>query len=115
MIKSLNYMSSIYYPLITFLEEGRYLPYLGLNSEENIFIPNAAIWLLLPPPKEVSEKVREILELESTVLSFSLATVLGYNLKSEKIKSSILSSLQQFNSALEGKRFFVQVRMDFLT
>lgn len=96
---------------IIFLEEGRYLPYLALSSEENIFIPNAAIWLILPPAEELSGKVREVLEMESTLLSPSLALLLGSNLKSEKVKSSVLSALQSLNSTLEGSQFLVKVRI----
>ncbi|ERL92272.1 methionine--tRNA ligase, cytoplasmic [Dendroctonus ponderosae] len=89
-------------------EEGQYLPYLALSSEDNIFVPNAAIWFILPPAEELSDKVREVLEMESTVLSPSLALLLGTNLKSEKVKSSVLSALQSLNSTLEGSQFLVQ-------
>lgn len=80
-----------------------------VDSEETIFIPNAAIWWLAPPKEEHKGKVREILELEATVLSPFLALLLGNNFKSEKIKKSILSAIDYFNANLGGVDFLVEV------
>ncbi|XP_066142943.1 methionine--tRNA ligase, cytoplasmic [Euwallacea fornicatus] len=89
-------------------EKGR-LPYLTIDSiEDSIFIPNAAIWLLFPPPEGLKEKVREILESEASVLAPSIALILGNNVKSELIKSSVAALLTSLNSELEGAEFLVQ-------
>ncbi|CAG9766282.1 unnamed protein product [Ceutorhynchus assimilis] len=89
-------------------EDCPYLPYLALESGESIFSPNAAIWLLLPPPDNMLGKVREILELESIILAPSLAALLGNNIKSEKLKSSVLSALQKLNADLGDSNFFIK-------
>lgn len=80
-----------------------------VDSEETIFIPNAAIWWLAPPKDEHKGKVREVLELEATVLSPFLALLLGNNLKSEKLKKSVLSAIEYFNASLGGVEFLVEV------
>lgn len=86
-----------------------HLPCLVVDSKETIFIPNAAIWWLVPPKDEHKGKVREILELEATVLSPFLALLLGNNLKCEKIKKSVLSAIDYFNASLGGVEFLVGV------
>lgn len=85
-----------------------------VDSEETIFIPNAAIWWLVPPKEQHKGKIREILELEATVLSPFLALLLGNNLKSEKIKMSILSAIDYFNSNLGGVDFLVEVSVSYI-
>lgn len=93
---------------ITGHNDDTHLPCLVVDSEETIFIPNAAIWWLVPPKEEHKGKVREILELEATVLSPFLALLLGNNFKSEKIKKSILSAIDYFNANLGGVDFLVE-------
>lgn len=85
----------------------RQLPYLVANSDREYFIPNAAIWYLLEPSDEISEKVTELLELEAIALSPSLAFIFGGNSKSDKIKGIIKSSLDTINLEIKDKLFLI--------
>ncbi|XP_050300955.1 methionine--tRNA ligase, cytoplasmic [Anthonomus grandis grandis] len=86
-------------------DEPYFLPYITLNNLEKIFMPNAALWLLYPPKPDLIEKVREILELDSTILAPFLASILGNNNKSETLRNSIIQGLQKIDGLLSGKEF----------
>ncbi|RZC42962.1 methionine--tRNA ligase, cytoplasmic [Asbolus verrucosus] len=90
------------------IQEPKHLPYLEVNEDSVIFVPNAAVWFLFPHPENVSTAVNEWLEWESTILAPSLAHVIGAGSKNEKIKSRLTSSFKKLNNALENKLYFTE-------
>ncbi|KAL1513916.1 hypothetical protein ABEB36_003254 [Hypothenemus hampei] len=91
-------------------DNSEFLPHLVVNSSEDyVFMPNAALWILLQPPKELTKKVREFLEIEATVLAPLLATILGTTNKLEASKKhSVLQVLGIINSQLNSSKFLVK-------
>jgi methionyl-tRNA synthetase len=89
--------------------ERRHLPYLKVNEESSIFMPNSAVWFLFPVSGEVETAVNEWLEWESTVLAPNLAHVIGAGSKNEKVKSSLTSAFKKLNEALRSRPYLTQV------
>ncbi|XP_060534947.1 methionine--tRNA ligase, cytoplasmic [Cylas formicarius] len=89
------------------LEESKWVPHIKLDNDRIIFTPNAALWYLFQPSTEYSDKVNEYLELDSTLLSPSLAHVLGSNLESDKYKSLLTNVLKKLNADLLNKSVLV--------
>lgn len=87
------------------LQPPKHLPYLEVNEDLIIFIPNAALWYLLQPPDDISVAVTEWLEWEASILSPILVHVFGGGSKSDSLKSSLINALIKLNKGVENKSF----------
>jgi methionyl-tRNA synthetase len=92
--------------------ERRHLPYLKVNEESSIFMPNSAVWFLFPVSGEVETAVNEWLEWESTVLAPNLAHVIGAGSKNEKVKSSLTGAFKKLNEALRSRPYLTQDKLN---
>lgn len=96
-----------------FSDDKSYLPFLSVNTNLDLFIPNAAIWYLFPPEPNYSNETSELLEFESLTLSPSLIKGLCGNSKHDKTRNNILFILEKLDVKLQGKLFFIGVCMYF--
>ncbi|XP_063918598.1 methionine--tRNA ligase, cytoplasmic [Zophobas morio] len=94
------------------IQEPKHLPYLEVNEDSIIFVPNAAVWLLMPPSQEVATVASEWLEWESTILAPNLAHVFGAGSKNDKLKSSLISSLDKLNKTLGSSAYLTENKLN---
>ncbi|KAF7280841.1 hypothetical protein GWI33_005442 [Rhynchophorus ferrugineus] len=88
-------------------ESKNYLPFLSVNANLDLFIPNAAIWYLLPPEPTYSDATSEFLEFESLTLTPTLIHGLCGNTKHDKTKNNISFILEKLDVKLQEKLFFI--------
>ena len=63
----------------------------------------------MPPSQEVATVASEWLEWESTILAPNLAHVFGAGSKNDKLKSSLISSLDKLNKTLGSSAYLTEV------
>ncbi|KAG5896435.1 hypothetical protein JTB14_022514 [Gonioctena quinquepunctata] len=85
----------------------KHLPCTEVDSNKIIFTSNAALCYFLPLT-ENSAKIYNWLEWEASILSPSLAHILGTSSKNEKIKENLMGALSTLEKELNGKNFLIE-------
>lgn len=92
------------------LQEPKRLPYLKINNDSYLFMPNVAAQYLFAKEKDTSPEENYWLEFESTILSPFLAHIIGNSSRSEALKSSLEKNLKILDKHLESNTFLIEVR-----